>query len=95
MKMEEANDLKISRTDLQKVADFLPYPFIIAEDFGDTHLNTYLNEKFLQEIGYTLDEIPTIDNWYAKAYPDENYRNQVISSWNQSEMMPKTRIRFL
>ncbi len=84
--MEGANDLKISRINLQKVADFLPYPFIIAEDFGDEHLNTYLNEKFLQEIGYTLDEIPTIESWYAKAYPDESYRNQVISNWNQAEI---------
>ncbi|WP_298224658.1 PAS domain-containing sensor histidine kinase [Flavobacterium sp.] len=81
-----ASDLKISRTDLQKVADFLPYPFIIAEDFGDTHLNTYLNEKFLEEIGYSLDEIPTIDTWYEKGYPDETYRNQVISNWNQAEI---------
>lgn len=84
--LKEASDLKISRTDLQKVADFLPYPFIIAEDFGDTHLNTYLNEKFLEEIGYSLDEIPTIDAWYEKGYPDETYRKQVISNWDQAEI---------
>ena len=84
--MEDANDIKISRIGLQKVADFLPYPFIIAEDFGDEHLNTYLNEKFLEEIGYTLEEIPTIEAWYAKAYPEESYRNQVISNWNQAEI---------
>jgi signal transduction histidine kinase len=86
MKMKETNDLKISRAGLQKVADFLPYPFIIAEDFGDEHLNTYLNEKFLEEIGYTLEEIPTIEAWYAKGYPEEAYRNQVISNWNQAEI---------
>lgn len=84
--MEDANDIKISRIGLQKVADFLPYPFIIAEDFGDEHLNTYLNEKFLEEIGYTLDEIPTIDAWYEKGYPDETYRKQVISNWDQAEI---------
>lgn len=84
--MKETNDLKISRAGLQKVADFLPYPFIIAEDFGDEHLNTYLNEKFLEEIGYTLEEIPTIEAWYAKGYPEEAYRNQVISNWNQAEI---------
>ena len=53
--MEDANDIKISRIGLQKVADFLPYPFIIAEDFGDEHLNTYLNEKFLEEISEGLE----------------------------------------
>jgi len=76
---------EISRTDLEKIADFLPYPFIIAEDFGDKHLNTYLNEKFLEEIGYTLDEIPTIDLWYFNAYPDAAYRSVVIANWNEAE----------
>jgi len=83
--MDDSNGLKISRETLQEVADFLPYPFIIAEDFGDEHLNTYLNEKFLEEIGYTLEEIPTIQSWYEHAYPDKEYRDNVIRNWDQEE----------
>ncbi len=83
--MQDTNALKISREALQEVADFLPYPFIIAEDFGDIHLNTYLNVKFLEEIGYTLDEIPTIQTWYEHAYPDPAYREEVIRSWDSEE----------
>jgi hypothetical protein len=56
--MEDANDVKISRIGLQKVADFLPYPFIIAEDFGDEHLNTYLNEKSLAPCKIRNTSIP-------------------------------------
>ncbi|HMK06724.1 MAG TPA: PAS domain-containing sensor histidine kinase [Flavobacterium sp.] len=85
MKMNGPEHLESSRKDLQKVADFLPYPFIIAEDFGNLHLNTYLNEKFLEEIGYTLDEIPTIESWYLHAYPDEAYRNEVVRNWDKEE----------
>ncbi len=85
MTMQAKNVQKISRKALQEVADFLPYPFIIAEDFGDTHLNTYLNEKFLEEIGYTLDEIPTISAWYEHAYPNAEYREEVISKWDLEE----------
>lgn len=77
--------LEISRTDLQKVADFLPYPFIIAEIIGGIHLNTHLNEKFIEEINYTLDEIPTIEAWYEHAYPDPEYRQQVINNWDMQE----------
>lgn len=76
----------ISRHKLHKVADFLPYPFIIAEVIDGVHQNTYLNEKFLEEIGYTLNEIPTIEKWYEHAYPDLLYRNSVIYSWDQEEM---------
>ena len=83
--MDDSNGLKISREALQEVADFLPYPFIIAEDFGNEHLNTYLNEKFLEEIGYTLEEIPTIQSWYEHAYPDKEYRDNVIRNWDQEE----------
>lgn len=78
--------MNISRFDLQKVADFLPYPFIIAEVIDGEHFNTFLNEKFLEEIGFTLDEIPTISAWYTKAYPDEVYRNSVIQNWDQEEI---------
>lgn len=77
--------LKISRFELQKVADFLPYPFIIAEVIDNVHWNTFLNEKFLEEIGYSYDEIPTIEKWYEFAYPDEEYRKKVIASWNNKE----------
>ena len=80
------DNLDISRFELHKVADFLPYPFIISEIIYNVHLNTYLNEKFLQEIGYTLQEIPTIEKWYEKAYPDSDYRKKVIHSWNQQEI---------
>lgn len=83
---KNTDDFDISRYDLQKVADFLPYPFIIAEVISNVHLNTHLNEKFLEEIGYTLDEIPTIGKWYEKAYPDEEYRSNVIRLWDQEEI---------
>lgn len=80
------DELEISRFELHKVADFLPYPFIIAEVIDDVHYNTFLNEKFLEEIGYSIEEIPTIEKWYEHAYPDENYRNKVITAWDREEI---------
>lgn len=77
---------EISRTDLHKVADFLPYPFIIAEIIDGIHLNTHLNLKFSEEIGYTYEEIPTIEAWYEHAYPDAVYRQEVIDRWNKEEL---------
>lgn len=88
------DNLEISRFELHKVADFLPYPFIISEIIDNVHLNTYLNEKFIEEIGYTLEEIPTIDKWYEKAYPDEFSRNKVISAWDQAEILSQNKQKF-
>lgn len=80
---------EISRFDLHHVADFLPYPFIIAEVINGVHLNTFLNEKFKEEIGYTLEEIPTIQTWYEHAYPESKYRELVIKSWDEEEINSK------
>jgi K+-sensing histidine kinase KdpD len=83
------DELKISRFELHKVADFLPYPFIIAEVIDGIHYNTFLNEKFSEEIGYTLEEIPTIETWYENAYPDDAYRAKVIKDWDEEEINSK------
>lgn len=85
MPTQEKNEMQLSRFELHKVADFLPYPFIIAEVIDGVHYNTFLNEKFSEEIGYTLDEIPTIGTWYEKAYPDGAYRDEVITAWDEEE----------
>ncbi|MEO5775981.1 MAG: PAS domain-containing sensor histidine kinase [Flavobacterium sp.] len=85
MTTENKNELQISRFELHKVADFLPYPFIIAEVINGIHYNTFLNEKFSEEIGYTLEEIPTIEAWYNYAYPDHTYRDGVIRAWDEEE----------
>ncbi|UPT70242.1 MAG: PAS domain-containing sensor histidine kinase [Flavobacterium sp. JAD_PAG50586_2] len=83
------NETVISRFELHKVADFLPYPFIIAEVIDGIHYNTFVNEKFSEEIGYTLEEIPTIETWYEHAYPDEAYRQKVIRDWDEEEINSK------
>ncbi len=41
----------------------------------------YLNPKFIEIFGYTLEDIPNGKKWFEKAYPDTQYRNQVISTW--------------
>ncbi len=42
---------------------------------------TYINPKFTDIFGYTLEDIPTGREWFKKAYPDRMYRNQVVSAW--------------
>jgi diguanylate cyclase (GGDEF)-like protein/PAS domain S-box-containing protein len=44
----------------------------------------YINQKFTELFGYTLEDIPTIEHWYRLAYPNETYRNEVIGNWINS-----------
>ena len=43
-----------------------------------------MNNRFLSDIGYSLDDMPTINEWWLLAYPDEKYRKWVIDSWNSA-----------
>jgi signal transduction histidine kinase len=66
---------------IEKVLDFLPYPFIVSEFKDNTYYNLYLNKRFQEEIGYSLEEMPTIGDWFILAYPDAVYRQEVIEGW--------------
>jgi two-component system cell cycle sensor histidine kinase/response regulator CckA len=57
----------------------------------------YINPRFSELFGYTLEEVPTGREWFRKAFPDEGYRKQVIASWvschadsETDKMVPQT-----
>ena len=41
----------------------------------------YLNPRFVETFGYTLEDIPTLEEAVAQIYPDPHYRQDVISAW--------------
>jgi PAS domain S-box-containing protein len=41
----------------------------------------YINPKFVEIFGYTIEDVPTGREWFEKAYPDPEYRSQVKSIW--------------
>ncbi|MDA8140430.1 MAG: PAS domain S-box protein [Desulfobacteraceae bacterium] len=44
----------------------------------------YLNPRFKEVFGYSIQEIPTRHDWFQVAYPDPAYRQKVIASWQQA-----------
>lgn len=58
--------------------DISPVPMAL----NDKQQNiTYLNPAFIQTFGYDLTDIPTLADWWLKAYPDPAYREWVSSRW--------------
>ena len=55
-------------------------PFGVSMVDKDGHYQ-YINPKFVEIFGYTLDDTPTGREWFKKAFPDPEYRHQVISTW--------------
>jgi len=70
--------LRHSEVKFRDIIDSSPVPYALNDD----GLNiTYLNQAFSNTFGYDIHDIPTLDAWWPKAYPDEEYRQWVIDTW--------------
>ncbi len=41
------------------------------------------NKTFSKITGYTQDDITTLDDWFPRAYPDPDYRAEVLAEWQE------------
>ncbi|MDD5627763.1 MAG: response regulator [Elusimicrobia bacterium] len=41
----------------------------------------FLNDRFVALFGYTIEDIPTFEDWVLRAYPDEDYRRRIVPPW--------------
>jgi PAS domain S-box-containing protein len=72
---EEA--LKTSEARFRTIVDKLPVPM----GLNDNQQNiTLVNLAFTQTFGYSLEDIPTLADWFPKAYPDTDYRQWIMKS---------------
>jgi len=39
----------------------------------------YVNPKFTELLGYTLKDVPTLDDWWLKVFPDSTYRQLAMA----------------
>jgi PAS domain S-box-containing protein len=78
---KEETRLRESETRFRLLFDNSPVAMAISGYSGTVEL---LNEKFLNTIGYTLQDIPTISDWWPRAYPDQVYRSEQMRRWNNS-----------
>ncbi|PKQ60816.1 hypothetical protein BZG01_20335 [Labilibaculum manganireducens] len=44
----------------------------------------YLNDRFFNTFGYTLEDISHLDDWWQLAYPDPKYREWVMDNWEKA-----------
>lgn len=57
--------------------------------FGVAHIERlgrikYLNPRLTQILGYTLDDLPTIETWFEKLYPDPGHRAVAKQAWQKA-----------
>lgn len=70
--------LRHSQEQLLSLMDAMPIALSWTDDPGNIQ---YSNNKFRDLFGYTLEDIPTIKQWFQLAFPDQEYRQMVDSDW--------------
>ena len=61
-----------SEATLRSLMDSMPAGVWWFNEAGEVE---YLNSRFVQLFGYSLDEIPTVNDWFGYAYPDHEQRD--------------------
>ena len=75
-------ELKASEAKFRSIIEVSPVPMVLL---NDELINiTFLNPAFVQTFGYNLDDIPTLADWWPKAYPDPDYREWVEATWQMA-----------
>jgi hypothetical protein len=76
---KQAEDaLRESEAKLRAIFNAVTVPLALNDERQNI---TYLNPAFVRVFGYTMEDIPTLADWWPKAYPDPNYRQWVATSW--------------
>jgi len=71
--------LNESRDRFRKIIDDMPLAASYTDEKGSIEFS---NRVFVELFGYTPEEIPTIEDWFVRAYPDPDYREEVMARWN-------------
>lgn len=71
---------KSSEARLAAIVNASPVPYALNDDHGNI---TYLNPAFVSTFGYTIEDIPNLESWWPKAYPDPAYRAAVMADWGE------------
>ncbi|MDS4029076.1 MAG: PAS domain S-box protein [Candidatus Contendobacter sp.] len=71
--------LRASEAKFRRLIEASPVAMGVADAQG--HIE-YLNPRFIEQFGYRREDIPSIKEWFLRAYPDPIYRQGILERWN-------------
>ncbi len=69
------------KTEFKKIIEMNSFPIVITDKDQN---NLLYNRAFTNTFGYTMEDIPNSKIWFEKAYPNKEYRQQVMTEWNNA-----------
>ncbi|MDF1556240.1 MAG: transporter substrate-binding domain-containing protein [Deferrisomatales bacterium] len=70
--------LRDSEARFRLLAETAPVGIVISDREENT---LYVSQRFVDLFGYTRDDMPTVREWWALAYPDPAQRDRVRAQW--------------
>lgn len=82
----DLNEHAERRIQLEDLLESSPVPISWAD--GKDRIK-YVNRQFTRLFGYTLDDLPDLETWSRRAYPDPDYMENVIAPWRKAVALAK------
>lgn len=79
IRIETEQALQESKNHFQQLIDQSPLAEVVS---GTDSTTLIFNQKFTELFGYTSQDIVQSSQWWNLAYPDEQYRNTIRTTWN-------------
>ena len=84
-------ELRESEERFRTLSDMTPLGMCLIDIDGRYE---YVNPAFVKIFGYDLSDIPTGKEWFRTAYPDPEYRREVMADWKEDlSSFPKLQIK--
>ena len=64
----------------------IPFPLMVHREDGNVVI---LNEAWTQVTGFTLEDIPTVEEWLRKAYPHQDYDDSTSGQWKELQVLSR------
>jgi two-component system cell cycle sensor histidine kinase/response regulator CckA len=70
-----------SEQNFRSIIEASPLPLAMNDEHGNI---IFLNREFVRAFGYTMSDIPTVEEWWPRAYPDPHYRQSIVEAWGRN-----------
>ncbi len=76
---QKEEELRQSEASLRALVKHSPIAMIVESSTDGKVL--LMNHQFTELFGYTKDDFPDVHHWWPLAYPDQHYRNELMTEW--------------
>jgi PAS domain S-box-containing protein len=76
---QREEELKDSEQRFRALVETAPLAIFLTA--GEEQATQYMNPTMVRMFGYPPEEIPCLEDWMRRAYPDDDYRREVAEEW--------------